>query len=70
MSAVQMSAILDKFPSFRLVLEFVKEPSWCQHKYDAFSVSLVLILLANLLLRFLKDVFFITFVGLSSVNEI
>lgn len=28
-----MSAILDKFPSFRLVLEFVKESSWCQHKY-------------------------------------
>jgi len=33
--AFQMSAILDKFPSFRLVLEFVKESSWCQHKYVA-----------------------------------
>jgi len=33
LSVVQMSAILDKFPSFRLVLEFVKESSWCQHKY-------------------------------------
>jgi len=28
-----MSAILEKFPSFRLVLEFVKESSWCHHKY-------------------------------------